>query len=174
MPLTALDPKTALIVVDLQKAVAFFPSVHPMAEIVENAGSLAAAFRRHDLPVVLVNVTGGAPGRAEQGHTGTIPPDLAEFLPELSRQSEDHIVTKQTWGAFTGTDLEVYSKAASTSLGACIRTRASSISPARGSPSRADRLHRQRRDDVCLFATVPELRSGVGPLEEIAACMAPA
>lgn len=108
MPLTALDPKTALIAVDLQKGIASFPTVHPMAEVVKNASSLAAAFRRHDLPVVLVNVTGGAPGRAEQEYRGTFPADFADLLPELGRQPQDHVVTKRTWGAFTGTDLEAY------------------------------------------------------------------
>ncbi|WP_179402464.1 isochorismatase family protein [Burkholderia guangdongensis] len=108
MPLTTLDPNSALIVVDLQKGIASFPSVHPMADVVTNASGLAAAFRRHDLPVVLVNVTGGAPGRAEQGYRGTFPADFADLLPELGRQPRDHVVTKQTWGAFTGTDLDAY------------------------------------------------------------------
>jgi hypothetical protein len=31
MPVTTLDPKTALIVVDLQKGTGAFPKVHPMA-----------------------------------------------------------------------------------------------------------------------------------------------
>jgi len=108
MPLTTLDSKSALIVVDLQKGVASFPVVHPVAEVVKNAGALAAAFRRHDLPVVLVNVTGGAPGRAELGFRGPFPPDFAELLPELNHQPQDHAVTKRTWGAFTGTGLEAY------------------------------------------------------------------
>lgn len=108
MPLTMLDPKSALIVVDLQKGIASLPTVHAKEEIVKNASGLAAAFRRHDLPVVLVNVIGAAPGRAEQEFRGTLPADFADLLPELSRQQQDHVVTKQTWGAFTGTDLEAY------------------------------------------------------------------
>lgn len=108
MPVTTLDAKTALIVVDLQKAVSFFPAVHPLAEVVKNASGLAAAFRHHDLPVVLVNVTGGAPGRAEQEFRGTIPAELAELLPELNRQPQDHVVSKRTWGAFASTELEAY------------------------------------------------------------------
>jgi len=109
MPVTTLDPKTALIVVDLQKGIASFPTIHPMAEVVKNAACLAESFRRHDLAVVLVNVTGTAPGRAEQGHRGgSLPADFADFLPELSRQPQDYVVTKQTWGAFSGTDLDAY------------------------------------------------------------------
>src|SRR5664280_1804261 len=70
MTLTTLDLAPALIVIDLQNGVVEAPTVHPTAEIVERSASLAAAFRRHGLPVVLVNVTGGAPGRTER----TTPP----------------------------------------------------------------------------------------------------
>ncbi|MEJ0040895.1 MAG: isochorismatase family protein [Rhizomicrobium sp.] len=66
MTVTTLDPKTALIVVDLQKGIVGLPCVHPIGEVVERARSLADAFRRRGLPVVLVNVAGGAPGRTEQ------------------------------------------------------------------------------------------------------------
>jgi nicotinamidase-related amidase len=106
MALTTLDPKTALIVIDLQKGVVALPLAHPTGEVVARAARLAAAFRRHRLPVVLVNVAGGAPGRAEQARPGgVLPPDWTDLVPELQRQSADHLVTKHTWGAFTGTDL---------------------------------------------------------------------
>jgi nicotinamidase-related amidase len=106
MPATTLDRRTALIVVDLQKAIASIPSVHPMADVVRNASNLAAAFRRHGLPVVLVNVAGGAPGRTEHARDfGDLPAGWADLLPELNRQPGDHLVTKRTWGAFTATDL---------------------------------------------------------------------
>ncbi|WP_448956589.1 isochorismatase family protein [Labrys neptuniae] len=108
MPLTTLDPKSALIVIDLQKGIASLPTAHPTEKIVKNASGMAAAFRRHDLPVVLVNVNGGASGRAEQTYRGSFPADFAELLPELDRQPRDHLVTKQTWGAFSGTDLEAF------------------------------------------------------------------
>jgi nicotinamidase-related amidase len=111
MPATTLDPKTALVVIDLQKGLASFPTVHPMSDIVKPASQLTSAFRRHGLPVVLVNATGIAPGRTEQARPrGAFAPDFAELLPELDRQPQDHLVTKQTWGAFTGTDLEAYLK----------------------------------------------------------------
>ena len=111
MPATTLERRTALIVVDLQKGITSFPTVHPIADVVKNASSLAAAFRRHGLQVVLVNVDGGAPGRRQQGfHVGDLPTDWMELLPELNRQPHDHVVTKRSWGAFTGTDLEQYLK----------------------------------------------------------------
>ncbi len=108
MPLTTLDPKTALVVIDLQKGIiALAPSA--ATEVVPRAAALAAAFRNQNLPVVLVNVAGGAPGRTEQSrNTAAFPADWTELVPELNQQPSDHTVTKRTWGAFTGTDLEAY------------------------------------------------------------------
>jgi nicotinamidase-related amidase len=75
--------------------------------VLRAAGILCTAFRRHELPVVLVNVMGGAPGRMEMPRRQTNPsPDWAEFLPELGQQPSDIVVTKKTWGAFASTDLE--------------------------------------------------------------------
>jgi nicotinamidase-related amidase len=111
MALTTLDPKTALIVVDVQKGIMAFALAHLPGKIAEHAGALCDAFRRKGLPVVLVNVAGGAPGRAEQSpNLGELPPDWLEFVPELNQQPQDHVVTKRTWGAFTGTDLEAHLK----------------------------------------------------------------
>jgi nicotinamidase-related amidase len=111
MALTTLDPKTALIVVDLQKGIVALPVAHAVGPIVTQARALLDAFRRHKLPVVLVNVAGVAPGRNEQPrHTGEFPADWADLVPELNRQPDDHLVTKRTWGAFTNTDLEAHLK----------------------------------------------------------------
>ncbi|WP_405777618.1 isochorismatase family protein [Streptomyces sp. NBC_00859] len=108
MTATTLDTRTALILVDLQKGIVGLPTVHPAAEIIERSAQLAAAFRAHDLPVVLVRVTGGAPGRNEgPARQGTPPADWAELVPELDQQDGDIVVTKQTWGAFYGTDLDM-------------------------------------------------------------------
>ena len=62
MPATALDPKTALVVIDLQKGLAAYPTVHPMPGVVANAARLADAFRGAGLPVVLVTVAFSADG----------------------------------------------------------------------------------------------------------------
>ena len=61
MPLTILDPQTALIVVDLQKGLRDIPSLHPMAGVIDHSCQLIEAFRKQKLPVVLVNVAGTAP-----------------------------------------------------------------------------------------------------------------
>jgi nicotinamidase-related amidase len=107
VPVTTLDPATALIVIDLQKGIVSLPTAHPTGDVVARASALAQAFRRHRLPVVLVNVTGGAPGRTEQAlRSGDRPAGWAELVPELGRQPDDLAVTKRTWGAFMHTDLE--------------------------------------------------------------------
>jgi nicotinamidase-related amidase len=106
MTATTLDPKTALILVDLQKGIVAFPTVHPMDGVVQRARALADAFRGRDLPVVLVNVDGGAPGRAELTHNlGELPAGWTDLVAELNQQPRDHVVTKRTWGAFTNTGL---------------------------------------------------------------------
>jgi nicotinamidase-related amidase len=109
MPVTALDPTTALIVVDLQAGLAGLPTVHPFGEVVGNAATLAAAFRAKGLPVVLVNVAGGPSGRTEQGGGAhELPDGWADLLPELNQQPGDKTVTKYTWGAFHNTDLAAH------------------------------------------------------------------
>jgi nicotinamidase-related amidase len=107
MPLTTLDEKAALIVIDLQKGIVGLPTVHPPAEIVDRSAQLAQAFREHALPVVLVNVAGAAPGRTDAGpRKFSFPPDWTELVPELGAQPSDLLVTKQRVGAFLGTSLD--------------------------------------------------------------------
>ncbi len=111
MPLTTLDPQTALIVVDLQKGIVTFPLIHPIDEVVRRSRALIDAFRAQGLPVVLVNVAGGAPGRTEQPpRQRALLPGWTDLIPELDRQPGDMVVTKRTWGAFAGTDLEAQLK----------------------------------------------------------------
>ena len=113
MAITTLDLKTALIVIDLQKGIVARPTAHPIADVIKDASALTEAFRRHQLPVVLVNVAGGAPGRTEQPRPAGEPPQgWTHLIGELNQQPEDHLVTKRTWGAFTNTDLAEYLKQA--------------------------------------------------------------
>lgn len=109
MPLTKLDDVAALVVIDLQKGIAGMPVAHPIGEVIGRTAELARAFRERGLPVVLVNVTGMAPGRTDQGFRSfAFPPDFADLVPELEQQPTDHLVSKQRWGAFLGTDLDEY------------------------------------------------------------------
>ncbi|MCC3768143.1 isochorismatase family protein [Streptomyces sp. UNOC14_S4] len=108
MAATTLDPRTALVLIDLQKGILGLPTAHPADEILARGAQLAAAFRAHGLPVVLVRVVGAAPGRSEVSlRGGALPADWAEPAPELDRQDGDIVVTKHTWGAFHGTDLDL-------------------------------------------------------------------
>jgi nicotinamidase-related amidase len=112
VPITTLDPKTALIVVDLQKGIINLPFIHPVAGVIERTCALLDAFRRRDLPVVLVNVAGAAPGRTEQPRRySTLPEGFSDLIPELDRRAGDIVVTKRTWGAFASTNLEAQLKA---------------------------------------------------------------
>ncbi len=107
MPASRLDPVTALVVIDLQKGLLGYPTIHPIQGVLVQASALAQAFRRRGLPVVLVNVTGGSPGRTEQQRPGgPVSADFAAFVPELDQQPADHVETKRTWG--TGTGLEAF------------------------------------------------------------------
>ena len=111
MPVTVLDPNTALIVIDLQNGIVQMPTAHPIDEVVRRAAALAGDFRRRGLPVVLVNVDSVPAGRTEQAsNVAGLPAGWTELVPELNRQPGDHTVTKRTWGAFTNTDLESYLK----------------------------------------------------------------
>jgi nicotinamidase-related amidase len=107
MPLTALDPAAALIVIDLQKGIVAMPTVHPTAEVVTRSAELASAFRARGLPVVLVNVTARAPGRTDTAWPRTaFPADWADLVPELDSQPGDLLISKQCVGAFTRTTLQ--------------------------------------------------------------------
>ncbi|KWF82244.1 hydrolase [Burkholderia diffusa] len=113
MSTTRLDTQTALVVIDLQKGIVALPTAHPVAPVIERTRELLNAFRSRGLPVVLVNVAGGAPGRTQQQvRLDALPADWTDLLPELNRQPSDHVVTKKTWGAFTGTGLDAHLKAA--------------------------------------------------------------
>lgn len=109
MPVTKLDTTAALIVIDLQKGIVGLPTVHPASEIIGRTAKLARAFRERGLPVVLVNVTGRAPGRTDAGAPKfSFPADWSELVPELQQHPDDHLVSKQRWGAFIGTSLDDY------------------------------------------------------------------
>ena len=106
MALTTLDTQTALIIIDLQHGIVNLPVVHAPQPIIERCARLAEGFRARQLPVALVNVAGGAPGRTEQArHGGELPADWATLVPEMTPQAGDITVTKKTWGAFHNTAL---------------------------------------------------------------------
>ncbi|WP_405496949.1 hydrolase [Nocardia sp. NBC_00511] len=110
-----LDPRTALVVIDLQRGIVGSPTVpHPVEDVVRRNVELTKAFRAHDLPVVLVRVSFSpdgadvAPGRSTQSMRGaTFPEGWDELIDELDVQPTDIRITKRQWGAFYGTDLDL-------------------------------------------------------------------
>jgi nicotinamidase-related amidase len=115
MALTTLDPNTALVAIDLQHGIVAAPTTpYTGPDVVSRATQLAAAFRNHGAPVVLVRVTAAAdgsdaaPGRTAHAHAGMTPPDGWDVLvDELTTDPTDIVVTKRNWGAFFGTDLDL-------------------------------------------------------------------
>jgi nicotinamidase-related amidase len=103
---TALDKNTALVLIDLQNGIVQFPVVHPVAGILENAATLVAAFRKANLPIVLVNVNPTDSPINKTRKDANMPPMVfpaawCEIVPEIETTAEDIRITKNTWNAFT-------------------------------------------------------------------------
>ncbi|MGI5155726.1 hydrolase [Microbispora sp. CA-102843] len=116
MPVTTLDSKTALVVIDLQNGVLAAPgSPHSARDVLARTVRLAEAFRARDLPVVLVRVTASTdgsdavPGRTDLSRSARAwPAGWDAVVAELAGHPEDIVVTKRNWSAFYGTDLDLH------------------------------------------------------------------
>ena len=102
MPFTKLDEKFAIVTIDLQKGILGMLLPETLKRIMDNAARLVAAFRARQLPVVLVNVAGVAPGRTDSPRfdPSSLLPDWIELADALGKLPQDHLVTKQRIGAF--------------------------------------------------------------------------
>jgi nicotinamidase-related amidase len=114
MTFTTLDPRTALVVVDLQAGILAMPvEPHPADAVLARSATLADAFRARGLPVVLVRVTAApdgadaVPGRTDAPRGGARPDGWDVLSPDLHTAASDIVVTKRNWGAFYGTDLDL-------------------------------------------------------------------
>ncbi len=111
MPVTVIDPTPALVVIDLQKGITAAHGDESTDVVVHHAALLAVAFRRHGLPVFLVNVTGRAPGRTEAGRSAAStqrPSGWADLIDELDVQPGDHLISKRRRSAFHDSGLDTY------------------------------------------------------------------
>lgn len=114
MPVQQLDPRTALVLIDLQKGIVGMPTVDPASTILANAAKLARAFRARQLPVVRVRVAFSADGgdilrgRTDApGPSGPRGADFAELSDEIGSGPTDIMITKRQWDAFYGTELDL-------------------------------------------------------------------
>jgi nicotinamidase-related amidase len=106
MPISTLDPNTALIVVDLQAGIVQNDLAHPVSGIIDRSVALLSTFRDRGLPVILVNVAGTPTGRTDAGGSGrSLPAGFSDLIPELDVQPSDMLVTKHARSAFAGTGL---------------------------------------------------------------------
>ncbi len=120
--ITELDPKTALVIIDLQKGIVGMSTAHPTAEVVAKSAELVAAFHDKKLPVVIINVnpfdSKTPPTRVE---SSTMPKGeeavkqaremmeksgFFEVVEELGANPDDIFITKTSWSAFYNTDLD--------------------------------------------------------------------
>ena len=115
MPVSTIDERAALVLIDLQNGVAAAPTQpHTGPEVVARGAELAEAFRAAGQAVVHVRVTMAADGSDwPSGRTeapprgGTRPEGWDQIVDELSGHPEDLVVTKRNVGAFHGTDLDL-------------------------------------------------------------------
>ncbi|MHC1559244.1 isochorismatase family protein [Actinomycetospora sp. C-140] len=111
MPASALDARSALILVDLQEDVTALPTVDPADDVVANAARLMTAFHDAGLPVALVRVAtstdGGDARRARADHPLPPPPADTTLDRRLPVAEGDIHVVKRGWGAFHGTELDL-------------------------------------------------------------------
>lgn len=111
-----LDPRTtALVLIDLQKGIVGQPMApHDAPSVIGRSAELARHFAGRKALVVRVNVVfseGDRPGQEVdapmQLPPGGLPPEWAEFVPEIADIPGAITITKRQWGAFHGTELDL-------------------------------------------------------------------
>ena len=113
MPVQQLDPRTALVLIDLQKGITALKTETPADVIVERSAQLARAFRERNLPVVRVRVAFSPDGgdvlraRVDAPPPTARPADWAELREEIGSGPTDILITKRQWDAFFGTELDL-------------------------------------------------------------------
>ena len=108
MTVNAIDPGSALVLINLQRGLLGLTGVpYSIADVIRRAGTLAGRFREERLTAALGTVAGVTPSRKEFSHTGGERPSDWSQTPEgLGVPDGDLIVTKQTSSAFQGSSLD--------------------------------------------------------------------
>ncbi len=108
--------RTALVVIDLQRGVAGMTTEpYPASAVISNAAKLAGEFRKNKMPVFLVRVKFSSDGKtalrpvtdSEVRTNFMKTAGWSEIVPELGPDPSDIVITKQQWGAFYGTELDL-------------------------------------------------------------------
>jgi len=96
------QPRTALLVVDVQAGMYMFPEFQPHngAKVIENINALIAKARNSQTPVIFVRHEGDAENPLAKGTAGY------EIDPRLNRLDSDTVIEKSHCVSFRDTDLE--------------------------------------------------------------------
>ena len=126
--ITALDRKTALVQIDMQRGIVSGDKTHPTQPIIDNIARLQTAFRQAGLPVVIVHVEPiSSPASVVRSERNQFPKDKTgqqqmleqmradrffDIVEPLAPQPGDVSITKETWNAFFNTPLhdELYQR----------------------------------------------------------------
>lgn len=110
--ITALDTRTALIVIDMQRGIVNVPRIHPKEVLLTNINKLIDAFHMATLPIVIINVdptnavwTKSRKEGTAQKTTSSFSADFTKIVDEIHAQPSDIFITKHTWNAFYDTTL---------------------------------------------------------------------
>ncbi|WP_424464374.1 cysteine hydrolase [Pseudoclavibacter helvolus] len=107
-----LDPKAALVVVDLQALTVGNAAAVPLAQVRERVAALLARFRAAGSSVAFAISTGTPLGRTAAGAGGRVWPDALLALDDgLVVGTEELLVSRSALSAFSGTDLDAQLRA---------------------------------------------------------------
>ena len=106
MAITQLDDNTALIVIDLQYGIVVLPEEQAAQGVIDNTNRLIESFHHRRWPIVLANVSGHPAGRTDLQRVASTPSkNWTVLVDRLIRHTEDILITKRTWGAFSHSEL---------------------------------------------------------------------
>lgn len=108
--ITAIDKNTALVLIDLQNSVVSVQTKpHSVEDVLKNVNDLIAAFRKKQLPIVLVNVkpAGEWINARKEAKMPSFPNDenIYKISDKVNADKNDIYITKHTWSAFFETEL---------------------------------------------------------------------